>query len=110
MILAETSKIAVPSRRNAYFQEIEDPPKLTIQLKFDNKLSVFWDIGFGRILGGFGEGFGRPKSLIFQNFRCFFEANFEAYFEELQKRFKDGLRDFGPWSFGPGVSLGGRGE
>ena len=69
MILAETSKIVLPSRRNATFQEIEDPPKSTNQQKIDEKLSVFWDIDFGRILGGFGEGFGRPKSLIFQNFR-----------------------------------------
>ena len=49
MILAETSKIVLPSRRNATFQEIEDPPKLINQQKIDEKLSVFWDIDFGRI-------------------------------------------------------------
>ena len=58
MILAETSKIVLPSRRNATFQEIEDPPKLINQQKIDEKLSVFWDIDFGRILEGLGKGLG----------------------------------------------------
>ena len=40
MILAETSKIVLPSRRNAIFQEIEDPPKLINQQTIDEKLSV----------------------------------------------------------------------
>ena len=62
MILAETSKIVLPSRRNATFQEIEDPPKLINQQKIDEKFSVFWDIDFGRILGGFGRQTMVPKS------------------------------------------------
>ena len=38
------------------------------------KLYVFLDIDFGRILEGFWEGFGRPKSLIFAFFSSFFRC------------------------------------
>ena len=29
------------------------------------KIDVFWDFDLENILGGFGEGFGRPKTSIF---------------------------------------------
>ena len=35
------------------------------QAKIGEKLHVFWDVDFGRILGGFWEGFGMPKTSIF---------------------------------------------
>ena len=36
--------------------------------KITQKLHVFWDIVFKGILGGFWDGFGRPKSMIFPIF------------------------------------------
>ena len=42
--------------------------------KIDEKLHVFGKLVFERILGGFWEGFGRPKTLIFQYFSCFFRS------------------------------------
>ena len=36
--------------------------------KIDEKMQVLWDIDFEGILNGFGEGFGRPKSMIFAFF------------------------------------------
>ena len=36
--------------------------------KIHEKMYVFWDFDFGSILGGFGEGLGRPKSSIFAFF------------------------------------------
>ena len=40
--------------------------------KADEKSSVFSRLDFGSILGGFGEGFGMPKSFIFAFFSFFF--------------------------------------
>ena len=59
--LAKTLKISLPSRRNAYFQEIEDKTNQKNQAKNDAKLHVFEDLDFGRIWGGFWEGLGTPK-------------------------------------------------
>ena len=36
--------------------------------KIDEKSHVFWDIDFNSFLGGFWEGLGRPKSMIFAIF------------------------------------------
>ena len=41
---------------------------IKIRAKIDEKLHVFRDIVFGSIFGGFGEGFRKPKSLIFHFF------------------------------------------
>ena len=38
------------------------------RIKIYEKSDVFWDIDFEGILGGFGDGFGRSKSLIFAFF------------------------------------------
>ena len=43
--------------------------------KIHEKSHVFWDIGFGRFLGGFWKGFGRLKSLIFVFFFNFFRCS-----------------------------------
>ena len=37
-------------------------------------MHVFWGLDFGRVLGGFWEGFGRPKSSIFALFSQFFRC------------------------------------
>ena len=42
--------------------------------KIHEKSHVFWDIGFGRFLGGFWKGFGRLKALIFVFFSNLFDA------------------------------------
>ena len=93
MILAETSKIALPSRRNANFQAIEDPPKLTNQQNIDEKSSVFWDIDFGRILGSFWEGFGRSKSSIFAVFSMLFRYKIWNAFWKAKNREKIRSKD-----------------
>ena len=49
---------------------------IKIRAKIDEKSHVFWDADFGRILGGFWEGFGRPKSSIFAIFSTFFRCKF----------------------------------
>ena len=38
---------------------------IKFQAKIDENLHVFWDIDFEGILGGFWEGLGRPKTVIF---------------------------------------------
>ena len=38
-------------------------------------MHVFWDIGFGRFLGGFWKGFGRLEALIFVFFLDFFRCS-----------------------------------
>ena len=71
-LLVQTFKIALLSRRNANFQDIEVPTKWKDRRKIGEKLHVFWDIDFEWILGGFGEGFGTAKSLIFLFFSVLF--------------------------------------
>ena len=71
-MLAKSSEIVISPRENQHFQEIEVSNKQKTRTKTDAKLNVFWDIDFGRILGGFWEGFGMPKSLIFAVFSMFF--------------------------------------
>ena len=74
MILAKTLKLVIFPRENAYFQEIEDRKKYKNRAKIDEKSHVFLDVDFEDILGGFWEGFGRPKSLIFALFSSFFRC------------------------------------
>ena len=67
--LAKTLKIMIFPRENLYFQGF-DVFKFQLKLsKSSQNLDVLEDIDLGRIWGGFGEGFGRPKSSIFA---CFF--------------------------------------
>ena len=49
-----------------------------------SKIDVFLDLVFGGILGRFWEGFGTPKTSMFDVFRCFFDVIFEARFEEAK--------------------------
>ena len=51
----------------------------------DEKLHVFWDLDFDRILGGFWEGFGRPKSSIFALFSMFFRCHFSSALRKAKK-------------------------
>ena len=89
MILAKTLKIVLPSRRNANFQEIDVAKKLKKRTKIDEKLHVFGDIDFGRIWGGFWEGFGRPKSSIFALFSMFFRCRFSSAVGKAKKSRKN---------------------
>ena len=61
--------------------------------KIDEKSHVFWDIDFGWILGGFWEGFGKPKSLIFALFSMFFRSIFLTIFLKAKKSQKRALQD-----------------
>ena len=44
--------------------------------KSSQNLHAFWGLDFGMVLGGFWEGFGRPKSSIFQFYSMFFRCHF----------------------------------
>ena len=72
IILAETLKIVIFLRENAYFQEIEHQKKEKHRAEIDEKSHVFWNLDFERILGEFWEAFRRPKSSIFAFFSMFF--------------------------------------
>ena len=63
-------------RENQYFQGFEDSKHVKTIVKNLEKIDVFWDFVFGGILGGFWEGFGRPKTLIFALFSMFFRSHF----------------------------------
>ena len=76
IILANTLKLVIFSRENAYFQEIEHHKKEKHRAKIDEKSHVFGDLDFERILGGFWEGFGKPKSSIFALFSVLFRCHF----------------------------------
>ena len=67
-ILAKTSKIVLPSRRNAEFQEIEVTKNKNYKAHIDEKSYMFWDMDFKSFWDGFWNGFGRPKTLIFAVF------------------------------------------
>ena len=67
----------LPNRPESYLETFDAVDCCTVvrsleSVKTDEKMNVFWDIDFGRILGGFWEGFGMPKSLIFAVFSMFF--------------------------------------
>ena len=66
--LAKTLKIVVFPRENWYFQGFQDNKYTKTVAKNLEKIDVFWNIDFEGVLGGFGHGFGRSKSLIFAFF------------------------------------------
>ena len=83
---------------------------IKIQAKIDEKLHVFWDIDFEWILGGFGEGFGRAKSLIFLFVSYFFDAKLSMQLECKQKLEKRGGFPNRAECAGPGGRIIGWGE
>ena len=72
--------IFVKSQQNISFigtEETSAPLQQSIfRVEIHAKSHVFWDIDFEGILGGFWEGFGRPKSSIFALFSMFFRSHF----------------------------------
>ena len=68
-ILAKTSKIVLPSRRNADFQEIEVTKNKNYKAQIDEKSCIFWDIDFKSFWVGFGMVLGAPKPWFLQFFR-----------------------------------------
>ena len=92
-LLAKTLKIVIFPRENAYFQEIEDWKKEKHRAKIDEKSHVFWDLDFDRILEGFWEGFGRPKSSIFALFSMFFRSRFWSALGKSQKSTQEAQQD-----------------
>ena len=69
------------------------------------KFACFEDIDFGRILGGFGEGFGRPKSSIFAFFSMFFRSRFGSVFRMAKKSSPDAEKDTEGNIFEPGSGV-----
>ena len=65
---AKSLKITLPCRRERDIQESESDKQNKNREKIDEKTHVFCDIDFEGVLGGFGDGFGRSKSLIFAFF------------------------------------------
>ena len=61
--------------------------------RFDEKSHVFWDVDFDRILGGFGERFGRPNSSISAIFPMFFRRCFRSCFSSVLRRAKTTQQD-----------------
>ena len=61
--------------------------------KIYEKLHIFWDLDFEWILGGFWEGFGRPKSSIFAFFSMFFRCHFSSAVGKAKKTTKMGQQD-----------------
>ena len=53
--------------------------------KIAEKSHVFWTLDFDRVLGGFREGFGRPKSSIFALFSMFFRCHFSSAVRKAKK-------------------------
>ena len=88
-ILAKPLKIAIFPRENLYFQGFDVFRFRKKMLKSPQKSNVFWDIDFGWILGGFGEGFGRPKSSIFAFFSMFFRCHFSSAVRKAKKSTKN---------------------
>ena len=96
---------------NAHFQEIENGKTAKKRTKTDEKSSVCWRLDFGSILGGFGEGFGRPKSLIFAYFSMFFRSIFRTAFWKAKKSKKKASAGGPPEILGrPGGMCGARGR
>ena len=54
--------------------------------KIDKKSHACRDIDLGGVLGGFWEGFGRPKISIFACFSMFFQIKFPSTFQSRIKR------------------------
>ena len=63
--------------------------------KIHAKLHVFLNIDFEDILGGFGEGFGRPKSSIFALFLLLNFFGGQRWSQETDFGFKNGGPAFG---------------
>ena len=78
MILAKTLKLVIFLKENYDFQEIEHQKNEKNFEQIDEKLHVFWDLDFVRILGGFWEGFGRPKWSKYRDFWYFLDVLFET--------------------------------
>ena len=92
-LLVKTLKIVLPSRRNWYFQGFEALSFERCCRKCAQKSHVFWDFGFDRILEGFWEGFGRPKSSIFALFSMFFRSRFWSALGKSQKSTQEAQQD-----------------
>ncbi len=53
--------------------------------KVEEKLHVFWEYDFRRILGGFWEGFGKPRTSIFALFSMIFRSKIWKTFWKAKK-------------------------
>ena len=79
---------------------------IKIRAKIHEKLHVFWDLDFDRILGGFWEGFGRPTSSIFALFSMFFRCHFSSALRKAKKLGKNAKKQSFPlFGFGSAVYL-----
>ena len=67
------------------------------------KSCVFWNIDLEGFWGGFWEGFGTPKSLIFTIFSMFFGSHFRSAFGRGQKSTREASK-CGSCAFLPPVS------
>ena len=102
MHFAKTWKTLICLRENWYFQGFDAWKYQRFGQQWHKKLSLLWNIDLGWIFEGFWDGFGRPKSFIFQLFSVFFfKLKFERCFESKNLR-KKHQTDAGVTHFGPG--------
>ena len=69
-----TLKIMIFFKENAYFQENLCRKYVEFIRKMHEKTPFFWTFDLKAFLGGFGRGFGKPKSSIFALFSMFFRC------------------------------------
>ena len=72
MLFAKTWKTLIFLRENWYFQGFDAWKYQRFGQQWHKKLSLLWNIDLGWIFEGFWDGFGKPKSFIFQLFSTFF--------------------------------------
>ena len=72
------------------------------------KTLFFWTFDLEGFLGGFGEGFGRPKSLIFALFSMFFRSRFWSAFPKAKKSSPETEKGAESEVFGPALRCTGR--
>ena len=74
-------------------EEIEDRTKGKNQANIDEKWKVLGKPVFETILGGFWEGFGKPKSSIFALFSSFFRCKIWSAIWKGKKSKKNSFQD-----------------
>ena len=84
-------KIAIFLGKNAYFKESLGRKYVEFIRKMHEKTLFFWTFDLVGFLGGFGEGFGRPKSSIFALFARFFRCKILSATWKGKKSKKMGL-------------------
>ena len=111
MLFSKTWKTLIFLRENWYFQGFDAWKYQRFGQQWHKKLSLLWNIDLGWIFEGFWDGFGRPKSFIFQLFRCCLNVKFWKVFwkQKFEKKTPNGRGSDSFWA-GPAECAGCWGE